>query len=157
MKAARSFLLAIDLATRQRDQAAQGLTKAQSSHLFAQDQMSQLETYSLETELKWTAAAQIGTTPELMRHEYQFMDRLQQAIRLQRDALEAEDRKVDTAKRQLLLAEFRVAGLKQLLKTKQAQRAVAQARREQKQMDEFAALQFGRTKLAIAQENHDEH
>jgi flagellar FliJ protein len=157
MTAARSFLLAIDLATRQRDQAAQGLMKAQSMNLFAQGQMSQLETYSLETELKWTTAAQIGTTPELMRHEYQFMNRLQQAIRLQRDVLEAEDRKVDAAKRLLLAAEFRLASLKQLVKQMQAKHAVLEARREQKQMDEFASLQFGRAKQAIAQENHNEH
>ena len=49
------------------------------------------------------------------------------------------------AKRLVLEAEFRLASLKQVLKKKQAGLALLQTRREQKQMDEFAALQTRRT------------
>ena len=144
MSAVRSFLLAIDLATRQRDGTAQALMRVQNSCLFAQDQMSQLEVYAAETASRWTAAAQSGTTPELLRHHYQFLDRLQQAIGLQQGVLAAESGKLAHAKRLVLEAEFRLVSLQQVLKKKQAGLALIQSRREQKQMDEFAALQTRR-------------
>jgi len=140
MSGVKSFLLAIDLAGRKRDDAIQGLMQAQRSHLFAQDQLAQLETYAAETESKWTATAQSGTTPEMLRHQYQFMDRLQQAIGLQNGVLGNETHKVDAAKRIVLAAEFRLHGLNQVLKKKRADIAAIQSRREQKQMDEFAAM-----------------
>lgn len=143
MSGVRSFLLAIEMATRKRDQASQDSMHAQSSHLFAQDQMAQLETYAAETESRWTAAAQTRTTPELMRHHYQFMARLHHAVDLQKGVLENENRKVDAAKKLVLDAEFRLISLKQVLKKKQTDIAILQTRREQKQMDEFAALRSG--------------
>ncbi|MHB8948844.1 MAG: flagellar export protein FliJ [Rhodoferax sp.] len=145
MSAVKSFLLAIELATRKRDAAAQGLMRVQSTCLFAQDQMSQLEVYAAETASRWTAAAQSGTTPELLRHHYQFLDRLQQAIGLQQGVLANENLKLEHAKQLVLEAEFRLVSLQQVLKKKQAALALIQARREQKQMDEFAALQTRRT------------
>lgn len=143
MSAVKSFLLAIEMATRKRDQANQALMRTQSSHAFAQNQMSQLETYAGETESRWTAAAQISTSPELMRHHYQFMDRLHHAIGLQNGALENELRKVEAAKKLVLEAEFRLVSLKQVLKKKQADLSVLQSRSEQKQMDEFASSRSG--------------
>jgi flagellar FliJ protein len=143
MSALKSFFLAIDMATRKRDHANQCLLHVQSAYLFAQDQMTQLETYATETESRWTAAAQLSTSPELMRHHYQFMGRLHHAIGLQKEALDNESRKVEVAKRLLLDAEFRLVSLKQVLKKKQADLAILQTRREQKQMDEFAAMRSG--------------
>lgn len=140
MSALNSFFLAIDMATRKRDQASHGLMRAQNTYLFAQDQMSQLETYAAETEARWTAAAQISTSTEMLRHHYQFMGRLQHAMGLQKDALENESRKVALAKKGLLETEFRLGTLKQVVEKKQAGLAVLQARREQKQMDEFASM-----------------
>ena len=140
MSAIKSFLLAIEMATRKRDQASQGLMQAQNSYLFAQDQMNQLQTYATETESRWTAAAQISTSTEMLRHHYQFMGRLQHAMDLQKGALENETRKVGLAKQAVLEAEFRLVSLKQVLEKKQADLAVLQSRREQKQMDEFASM-----------------
>jgi flagellar FliJ protein len=141
MSAVKSVLLAVDLATRKRDQAGQGVMQVQGAHRFAQEQMAQLETYAAETEARWTAAAQTSTTPELMQHHYQFMDRLHHAIGLQQGVLEAASRRVDAAKRLVLEAEYRLVSLQQVLKKKQADMAIIQTRREQKQMDEFAAMQ----------------
>ena len=140
MSAIKSFLLAIEMATRKRDQASQGLMQAQNAYLFAQDQMNQLQTYAAETESRWTTAAQISTSTEMLRHHYQFMGRLQHAMDLQKGALENETRKVALAKKGVLDAEFRLVSLKQVLEKKQADLAVLQARREQKQMDEFASM-----------------
>jgi flagellar FliJ protein len=141
MSVTRSILLAIDLATRKRDQANQVVMGAQRAHLFAQQQMSQLQTYADETESRWNAAARISTTPELMQHHYQFMDRLHHAIGLQEMALGNSNRKVDAAKKLALDAEFRLGSLKQILKKKQSDMNILQSRREQKEMDEFAAMQ----------------
>lgn len=141
MSMLNSIVLAIDLATRKRDQATQSVVHVHSALVFAQDQMTQLQTYATETELRWTAAAQATTTPELMQHHYQFMDRLHHAIGLQQDVLENAGRKVDAAKRLALEAEFRLISLKQVLKKRQTAIAITQLRREQKQMDEFAAMQ----------------
>jgi flagellar FliJ protein len=140
MSGVKSFLLAIDLATRKRDDAAQSLVRAQNTLFLAQDQMAQLETYAAETESKWTTTAQNGTTPEMLRHQYQFMDRLRQAIALQDTVLESENRKVQAVRRFLLSAEFRVASLQQVLNKMRSGMALVQSRREQKQMDEFAAM-----------------
>lgn len=144
MSAVKSVLLAIEVATGKREQVAKGLLHVLRTHTFAQDQMAQLESYASETEARWAAAARISTTPELMRHHYQFMDRLHHAIGLQIGVLENTARNVELAKRLLLEAEFRLASLKQVLKKKQADMRFLQTRREQKQMDEFAAQRSGR-------------
>lgn len=139
MSAVSSVLLAIEVATRKRDQAMQDLMHAQSTLAYAQGQMEQLETYGIETESRWLNAAQTSTTPELMRHHYQFMDRLTHAIGLQQVVLVNALEKTNDAKKLVLEAEFRLTSLKQVLKKKQASLAVCQNRREQKQTDEFAS------------------
>jgi len=145
MSGVKSVLLAIQVATLRRDQAAAVLQQMQQSQAFAQEQMSQLQTYAGETEARWTKAAQISVTPEMMRHHYQFMDRLQQAVILQEGVLGQWGSKVERARKHWLETEFRVTSLKQVLKNKEAELALVQGRREQKEMDEFAAMQTRRT------------
>lgn len=140
MSALKSVQLAIVVATQKRDQAGKGVVYAKRALMFAQDQMAQLETYAAETELKWSAAARATTTPELLRHHCQFMDRLHQAIGLQKGALVDAGRRVEVEKKHLLEAEFRLANLGQVLKKKQDAVDLLETRRDQKQMDEFAAL-----------------
>lgn len=147
MSAVKSILLAIDVATRSRDQLGKKLAEIQQTQLFAQDQMEQLQTYAADTSARWTSAAQISATPELMRHHYQFMDRLHHAIGMQSGVISDWTRQVEAARKVLLDAEFRLSSLKQILKKKQAEITVMQTRREQRQMDEFAAQQFRRSAL----------
>jgi flagellar FliJ protein len=146
MSAVKSLLLAMELATRRRDQAGVAVVRAEQARLHALDQLEQLESYSTETESKWIAAAQVGSSPELMRHHYQFMDRLGHAIGLQKTAEENSLRKLASEKKTLLEAEVRLMSLQQVLKVRQADIARASAKREQKQMDEFAALQYARAR-----------
>jgi flagellar FliJ protein len=145
MSALRSIRLAIDLATRKRDDAHKGFMQVQRSHLFAQDQMAQLENYAKDTEVRWTRSAQVSATPELLGHHYQFMGRLRHAIDLQRIVLIETGVQLDQAKKNLLDAEFRVFSLEHVLKKKQIDALAVQSRKEQKQMDEFAALQHFRS------------
>ena len=140
MSALKSVLLAIDVATRQREDAGKVLLQIQRGYRGAQDQMEQLESYSADTESKWAVAAQVRATPEIVHHYYQFMDRLQQAIALQRHAVAGLDREFLAARKLLLAAETRNASLNRLLETKRSGLLRLQASREQKQLDEFAAL-----------------
>ncbi len=150
MSALKRFALAIDLASRRRDQAAQELLLAQQSELFARDRMAQLQNYAVETETKWISKAQCGTGAELLRHQSQFMNRLQQAIGLQDGVLAQETRKVGGAKEIALAAEYRLVNLKQVVKKKHADVVALQARHEQKQMDEFAAQRSRQTLQALS-------
>ncbi|MBK9238281.1 MAG: flagellar export protein FliJ [Rhodoferax sp.] len=144
MTAVASVQLATDLAARRRDEAGLDLARVQRGQRFAQDQLEQLDAYAAETLARWSASAQVSATPELMRHHYQFMERLHHAIGLQRGVVAKAALEVEAANLVLLQAEFRLAALKQVLARKQAEAVARQAKREQKQMDEFAALQFAR-------------
>ena len=144
MAAIKSLLLAIDLASSQRDQVLAQLQKPLQADAFAHDQMSQLQQYAQETELRWMQGAQVSTSPELLHHHYQFMARLNQAIVLQVGVLAGLGQRVEAAKQVVLKAEFRLASFKQLLASRQAVRLNQQQRLEQKLMDEFASLQSQR-------------
>ncbi len=137
--------VAVDVAGRKRDMASQALGQAQQRYLAASNQLAQLETYAQETEERWMVQAQNCVLPELMRHHYQFMERLAQAIQMQKGMLADELRWVESAKKQLADAEIRVATLKQVCRKKQMEVDLLQARREQKQTDEFAAMRFGKS------------
>jgi flagellar FliJ protein len=89
----------------------------------------------------------------MMRHHYQFMDRLQQAVILQEGVLGQWGSKVERARKHWLETEFRVTSLKQVLKSKEAELALVQGRREQKEMDEFAAMQTRRAAQQTLQED----
>lgn len=142
----KGIVLAIELATRQRDQSAQVSAKARRALEFARDQMAQLQSYAGDTDARWTGSASVARSGELIRHHYQFMDRLQQAIALQTGAINAAVFQVEQADKALLQAEFRLAGLNQVLKARQAALDVIQRRRDQRQTDEFASMQHARAK-----------
>ncbi len=137
--------LAIELATKKRDDLAKDLAKVQRSLRFSQAQMAQLQGYAQETDDRWMASAARALTPELMRHHFQFVNRLQQAIDLQGDAIEQVVEQFERSKEELLQAEFRLSGLKQVVKVRLTTERRKQARVEQRQTDEFAALRHARS------------
>jgi len=141
MSALRVLLLAVDLATRQRDEAGQALLRVRLTFGNAREQMEQLESYAADTDARWAASSQRACSVEIMRHYGQFMDRLQQAIGLQRHVVADLEREVGAAAQALLNTEIRIASLNRLLERKQSGLRKLQAWREQKQLDEFAAMQ----------------
>jgi flagellar FliJ protein len=149
-----SLRIAIDLATSKRDQALAAVQKQRFSHDHAMGQMDQLQQYSKETEERWTRTALAGTSPELMHHHYQFMARLQQAVALQKDALDGSQLRVKAAEERLLQEELRMASLKLVLTKRQADQIKQMDRRDQRQMDEFAAMQTLR-QMRQKLESHD--
>lgn len=148
MSAVKVVLLAIDLATRQRNAADKVLVQIRQTCASAQDQMGQLESYAADTESKWAVSAQLVVASEIVRHYYQFMGRLQHAITLQRQTVADLEQEFWAARKVLLDAEIRIASLNQLLKKKQSSLLKLQASLEQKQQDEFAALQHRRLRAA---------
>jgi flagellar FliJ protein len=145
----RSIQLAIELATRQRDDLARALAATQRNVEFARQQMDQLEGYAADTDAKWTHSAATQMTSELVLHHYQFMARLQQAIALQATAISSSVKDQEDARQKLLQAEFRLSGLNQVMSARQLELLQKQKRREQRQTDEFAGMLHTRN-LAIS-------
>ena len=153
----RSIELAIELATRQRDAMARNHAQALRNLEFADGQMAQLSHYACDTDQRWIGSQQVTRSGELVRHHYQFMERLQHAIGMQSCVMGDLRGQIDTAHKALLQAEFRLSGLKQVLQGKQAAVQLKQKRRAQQETDEFAALRHLHARAAQQQGEKHEH
>lgn len=137
--------LAIALATRQRDALAQKHAQAIRNLEFGKSQLLQLTGYAADTDARWsTGGTAVGLSGELIRHHYQFMERLQSAVQMQTGVLANLEAQVDTAHQALLQAEYKLAGFGKVLNTRKAQQEGVLARREQRMTDEFAAQRHAR-------------
>lgn len=143
MSALRAIQLAIDMAERQRDQVARELAAALQNQLAASGQKDMLEAYARETESKWIARAQAATSPELMRHHYQFLAKLDQAIVFQQGVIRNHVDRVAQVRHDLMEAEQKLARFKHIFTARQAEAIKLQNRREQKQADEWASRMRG--------------
>jgi len=143
--------VAIDLATRQRDDASQALAQVVRRFEHARMQMEQLRSYAADTAARWSVASQASATPQIVGHYYQFMERLDQTIEMQQGAIAEVQRQREAARQVLLEAEVRMAGLNRLLNKRRGELARAQEQREQRQSDELAAQMHRR--VALAREN----
>lgn len=146
-----AITLAIELAGRHRDDAAKSVALALQRVAFADEQMQQLRGYAGDTDARWLGAPAGMLSSELIKHHYQFVDRLHHAIGLQAVAIADAQVQVDRARRALIAAEVRLAGLKQVLETRKAVVARAAQRREQRNTDEFASLAFIRRTTQLSQ------
>jgi flagellar FliJ protein len=144
----RALELAIEQATQQRDAQALKHAQAQKTLQFAQGQLHQLQSYSNDTDARWIGGHAVNLSVELIRHHYQFMDRLQHAATQQLGVIANLERQLASAHQTLLQAEYRLAGFKQVLKGRRAERQVVQQRREQRATDEFAAMSHYRASAA---------
>jgi flagellar FliJ protein len=151
MSKLRSIRLAIELATRQRDALAKTHAQALRNVDFAKSQLTQLATYASDTDGRWMSGSAAAMSAEMVRHHYQFMDRLQQAIAMQNGVIANSASQADTAHKALLQAEFRLSGLGQVRKAREATLDAVHKRREQHETDEFASQRYWRAKAASAQ------
>ena len=136
--------VAIALAERRRDAAAAELARVRAGARAAQGQLDQLQGYAGETEGRWTQQAQVLATPELLQHHYQFMTRLYQALEMQRGVMQQHERHVELHITRLREAELRLGSLQKVVARKLLDAQRQTLRREQKDVDEFAALQSRR-------------
>lgn len=146
----RSVRLAIELATRQRDQLAKNHAGALRNVDFAKGQLSQLTSYASDIDNRWLGGATGALSVELVRHHYQFVDRLQTAIAMQDGVVANFLQHADTAHKALLQAEFRLSGLGQVLKARETALDSVHRRREQAETDEFASQRFLRARAEQA-------
>lgn len=144
MSALKSLILAIEVATRVRDQAEQALQQANRALHSAQHQLDQLESYAADTEARWATASAITVSAELMQHHHHFLQRLRQAVGMQGGVLSDLQRQAETARQRRVQQDVRLGALQQLVKKKLSARAQGEARREQKEMDELAVLKYAR-------------
>ena len=144
MSTLNALTVAVEVASRKRDEARRLLQDAQGAQQAAQDQLNQLQGYARETEGRWGMRADAAVQPEVMFHHYQFMDRLGHAVGLQTGVVSDHASRVQGATCTLLEAELRLASLRKVLERRRAEVALQQQRREQKQTDERAALRAGR-------------
>jgi flagellar FliJ protein len=140
----RALELAIEQATQQRDGQARKHAQAQRTLQFAHGQLAQLQNYSNDTDSRWVGGQAVDLSVELIKHHYQFMDRLQNAVTMQQGVIETMERQVAAAHQVLLQAEYRLAGFKNVLKSRRAAQGVVEQRREQRVTDEFAAMRHAR-------------
>ncbi len=135
-----SMQLAVELATRQRDQLRLDVAQVLRTLEGAQDQFDQLQSYAQETQTRWITQSQADSTPQVMRHYYQFMEKLYQAITLQRQVLQDVQRQVQAQQKLLLDAEFKLASRQTVCDNMDREASRKRDRIEQKQFDETAAL-----------------
>ena len=146
MSSLHALMIAIEMATRKRDEARQALRDRQHALAAAQGQMEQLQNYAQEMASRWAPQEGAELKLEVMYHHRQFMERLQHAINLQTKVIQDHTIRLEAAQKALMAAELRLSSLNKVVETRQRDMALAQMRREQKQTDERAALQFiGRT------------
>lgn len=150
----RALELAIEQATRQRDEQARLHAQAQRNLGFAQSQLDQLQNYAIDTDARWVGGHAVNLSVEMVKHHYQFTDRLQNAVHLQQGVIANQERQLAAAHQRLLQAEYRLAGFKQVLQSRRAALSLQQQRREQRATDEFAAQSHLRGRNGLPQEEY---
>lgn len=142
MSAFSALNIAIEAAERKRDDARQLLAERQKILQSAQAQMDQLTSYQAEMAQRWGPVEGGEFRPELMYHHDQFMQRLAHATTVQSRVIKDHSIRLEAAQQALMAAELRLTSLKKVVQTRQRDLELAQMRRDQKQTDERAALQF---------------
>ena len=143
--------LAIELAVKRRDICQRRVAMLERHSAAAQGQMEQLRSYAADKDAGWIDAAPGIFSGELIRHHYQFMERLQQAVEMQTGVLGQANDRVAEARAALANAEIRLEGLNRILKLRVSAKDLLLKRREQKQTDDFASQQYARKRADMEQ------
>lgn len=144
MSTKSSLELALTVAKRERDRARQDLAQAQLVLDVAQQQLRQLDTYAQETQSRWITQSAGQAAPQVLRHYHQFMEKLQQALALQRQVLQDRQQAVYAKQAAFTRSEFTLASREMLIDQIHHLEQRRSAQREQKQLDELAAAQYRR-------------
>ena len=105
MSSLNALNVAIEAAERKRDAARTAMQERQRAQQAAQAQMDQLQGYVGEMQARWGAQEGLAVQPEVMHHQYQFMERLQHAIGLQTKVVGDQNIRLETARQALLATE----------------------------------------------------
>ena len=153
MSSLHALTVAVEAASRKRDEARRVLQDTLAAQLGARSQLDQIEGYARETDARWGVREDTPMQPEVMYHHRQFMARLGHAASLQATVVGDHASRVDAARRALLDAELRLASLRKVVDKRRHEQETAQMRRDQKQTDERAALRYSTTsRVSVDQE-----
>lgn len=156
MTSLQALNVAVDAAARKRDEARQAVSERLRAQQMAQTQMQQLQSYVLEMQQRWGASEDCCVQPEVMFHQYQFQDRLQHAIGVQAKVLADIGLRLEAAQKALMACELRLSSLGKVVDLRRRGQDQAQLRREQKDSDERAALQFYHRSFGLQLEQREE-
>jgi flagellar FliJ protein len=124
---------------RERDAVQAESRRADAAVEQARRQLGQLEDYRREYEARWGARPDAQATPEIVQCYLGFRTRLDQAVDQQGQAVETAEARAARERVRLTEQEIRVASVRKLIEHRQAEASRVEARREQRETDEFAA------------------
>ena len=136
--------MAIELATKQRDACQRKVAVLEKNLMSVNAQFEQLQSYAADKDCGWTNSESRGVSAEIVRHHYQFVARLQQAMGMQADVVTRVMAQVEAAKKALVAQEIRLDGLSKVFDRRLNAKAKLVLRRDQKITDEFASQNYAR-------------
>ena len=123
----------------ERDSAQAEFARLTAVHQTAALQAEQLVQYRLDYEQRWAKQFQSASTMTLVQCYRGFMQRLSLAVEQQQQACRHAAQQAGLARSSLVAHEIRVATVRKLVERRVADDLSAQARKDQKNSDEFAA------------------
>ena len=123
----------------ERDGAQAEFARLTAVHQTAALQAEQLVQYRLDYEQRWAKQFQSASTMTLVQCYRGFMQRLSLAVEQQQQACRHAAQQAGLARSSLVAHEIRVATVRKLVERRVADDLSAQARKDQKNSDEFAA------------------
>ena len=123
----------------ERDSAQAEFTRLTAIHQTAAAQAEQLVQYRRDYEARWAKQFQSASTMTLVQCYRGFMQRLSLAVEQQQQATRHAAQQAGLARSALVANEMRVATVRKLVERRVADDLAAQARKDQKNSDEFAA------------------
>jgi flagellar FliJ protein len=136
----QSLKTLLDIATRERDQAAAALAQAEQQLRAQQQQWEQLQAYRADYAARAPAHGGRAAPIEALRTHQAFMGRLDQALAHQQRVLHAAEGEAQLRRQTLLQRETRLASVRKLMQRRVDTATQAADRAEQRRTDE-AALQ----------------
>jgi flagellar FliJ protein len=147
----QALLQLLDHERRTRDEALQVLSHAEGLAGQADAQAQQLGVYRSEYVERWSARFRDPGSVALLQCYQGFMQRLDQAIAQQRNAVAQAQIRVDQARGVLRDSQRRVASVEKLIERRRRQEQRQVARREQARTDETAQRAHARRAAARAE------
>ena len=149
----KSLQTVIGIAESKRDNAAEGVARAQSALAAAHMQMEQLMAYAHEGEVKWAERSAAGVSPVLIHHNQHFLAKIQNAKDFQIHVLSQREQQLAQARHGLELTERELATLKKV--AERTRQAIMQARNktEQKLNDDMAMTMLAHQRRIAAEES----
>jgi len=128
----------LEIATRERDQAAAALAQAEQQWRAQQQQWEQLQVYQADYARRAPTHGGRAAPIEVLRCHQAFMGRLDQALAHQQRALDGAEGEAQLRRQTLLQRETRLASVRKLLQRRADSAAHAAERADQRRSDEEA-------------------